>query len=362
MEQINQVLEYICPSCGGGLHFGEDNQRMKCPYCENKFDIDQVLAYNAQLCTVSEPEFQWEDAQTGSLSEEEQAQLKNFTCPACGGEILTEETTAATFCPYCDNPTILPGRVSGGLKPDGVLPFKTSKEDAKAAFLKLCKGKPLLPKFFTEEQRVEKITGMYVPFWLYDCEGDFLGQYKATRVHHWSDSNYVYTRTEYYHLIRGADAEFASIPMDASKKMENAIMESIEPFDYSQIVDFETAYLSGFLADKYDVEAVEGQDRVKQRVRSSLDSLVSSTVAGYASVVPLSEQLHVKHGRARYVLLPVWMLHTKYRDKTYVFAMNGQTGKMTGSFPICPRRTALWFGGIWAGVTAVMTLVLSLFG
>lgn len=358
MDHQTQVLEYICPSCGGGLHFGQESQSMKCPYCDNRFSIDEVLEYNAQLSSVSEPEFQWEESQNISLSEEEQAQLKSFTCPACGGEILTEETTAATFCPYCDNPTILPGRVSGGLKPDGVLPFKTSREDAKAAFLKLCKGKPLLPKFFTEEQRVEKITGMYVPFWLYDCEGEFQGHYKATKVHHWSDSDYIYTRTEYYHVVRNAGADFLSIPMDASQKMENAIMESIEPFDYSQIVDFETAYLSGFLADKYDVEADEGQERIRKRVRSSMTGMVKDTIFGYASVVPMSENLHVKHGKAKYILLPVWMLHTKYRDKTYVFAMNGQTGKMTGSFPICPKRTALWFGGIWAGVTAVLTLLL----
>lgn len=362
MEQPASVLEYKCPNCGGCLHFGEDNQQMTCPYCDSTFDIDQILTHNVQLDASEAPEFQWEQPQTENLSESEQNALKSFVCPSCGGEILTEETTAATFCPYCDNPTILPGRVSGGLKPDGVIPFKTGKEDAKAAFLKLCKGKPLLPAYFTQEQRVEKITGIYVPFWLYDCDGDFRGHYKATRVHHWSDRNYSYTRTEYFHLVRSADASFVSIPMDASKKMENAIMESIEPYDYSQVVDFETAYLSGFLADKYDVESIEGQDRVKQRVSSSMTGLIGNTIIGYATVMPIAQQLNVKHGKAKYVLLPVWMLHTKYKDKTYVFAMNGQTGKMTGTFPICPIRTALWFGGIWAGVTAVMTLLLSLLG
>ena len=362
MEQQTEVLEYKCPSCGGGLHFGEENQRLKCHYCESEFDIDQVVDYNVQLEQSQEPGFQWDPAETAQLSQEEQQTLHSYVCPSCGGEIVTEETTAAAFCPYCDNPTILPGQVSGGLKPDGVIPFKTSKEDAKAAFLNLCKGKPLLPKFFTEEQRLEKITGIYVPFWLYDCQGDFQGHYKATRVHHWADRDYNYTRTQYYHLARSADAEFLSIPMDASKKMDNAIMESIEPFDYSQLVDFETAYLSGFLADKYDVESVEGQERIRQRVDSSINTLISGTMVGYTTVMPISRQLNVKHGKARYVLLPVWMLHTRYKDKTYVFAMNGQTGKMTGSFPICPKRTALWFGGIWAGVTAVMTLLLSILG
>ncbi len=360
MDQENQILEYKCPNCGGYLQFGENHQNMQCPYCESQFDLEQVLDHEANL-ESQEPEFQWDESQTVAWSESEQSQLHSYICPACGGEILTEETTAATFCPYCENPAIMPGQVSGGLKPDGVIPFKKTKADAEKAFLELCKGKPLLPRFFTQEQRVEKITGMYVPFWLYDCQGDFRGNYKATRVHTWSDSKYIYTRTNHYHVVRAADAEFISIPMDASQKMDNAIMESIEPFDYSQVVDFETAYLSGFLADKYDVESAEGQDRIKQRVSASINSLISGTIIGYHSVVPISTRLNVKHGKAKYVLLPVWMLHTKYKDKTYVFAMNGQTGKMTGTFPICPKRTALWFGGIWAGATALLTLILSLF-
>ena len=360
MEQENQVLEYKCPNCGGFLQFGEGHQNMLCPYCDSQFDIETVLDQAANL-ESGEPAFQWDESQTETWSETEQGQLRSYICPACGGEILTEETTAATFCPYCENPTILPARVSGGLKPDGVLPFQKSKADAQEAFLRLCKGKPLLPRYFMQEHRIEKITGIYVPFWLYDCEGDFQGSYKATRIHTWSDRDYIYTRTDHYHVLRSADSAFSSIPMDASQKMDNAIMESIEPFDYSRIVDFETAYLSGFLADKYDVESTEGQERVRQRVEESMKSLIAGTISGYHTVLPIHTRLNVKHGNARYVLLPVWMLHTKYKDQTYVFAMNGQSGKMTGTFPICPKRTALWFGGIWAGATALLTLLLSLF-
>lgn len=360
MDQENQVLEYKCPNCGGSLHFGGDSQQMRCPYCDSIFDIDAVVDHNANLDSAqSEPE--WEALQTEELSHDEQQQLRSYICPACGGVILTEETTAATFCPYCENPAILPAQVSGGLKPDGVIPFRKTREDAQKAFVDLCKGKPLLPKFFSQEHRIEKISGIYVPFWLYDCGSDFQGHYRATRVHSWSDRDYIYTRTSYYHLIRAADSQFACIPMDASQKMDNAIMESIEPFDYSQIVDFETAYLSGFLADKYDVEASEGHERVKERVSASVNCMIAGTILGYSTVIPINTRLNVKHGKARYVLLPIWMLHTKYKDKTYVFAMNGQTGKMTGTFPICPKRTALWFGGVWAGATALLTLILSLF-
>lgn len=356
------VLEYKCPSCGATLPFDQEKQRMACLYCDTEFELEAIKAYNESLNSTEAESITWEEESSQAWSEEETEGLRSFTCPSCAGVLITEDTTAATFCPYCGNSTILPGRVSGGLKPDGVIPFKTGKDDAKAAFLKLCKGKPLLPKFFTQEQQIEKITGMYVPFWLYDCDSRFRGQYQATRVHHWSDSHYNYTKTDYYHLTRGATASFAAIPMDASSKMDNAIMESIEPFDYSQMVDFETAYLSGFLADKYDVEARSGEDRIRQRVSTSMDELLAPSMIGYSSVVPINKHIDIDHSKAKYVLLPVWMLTTKYRDKEYLFAMNGQTGKITGTLPICPKRTAAWFLGITAAVTALASLLILLFG
>ena len=357
MSSTQGVLEYKCPCCGAGLVFGEDVQKMTCQYCDNSFDVEAVKAYNETLNGEDASQFQWEETERGQWNESEQSAIRQFTCPSCGGELITDENTAATFCPYCENPTILQSRLSGGIKPDAVIPFKTSKEDAKKAFLNMCKGKPLLPKMFTQQQRIEKISGIYVPFWLYDCSGDFHGTYNATRVHSWSDSKYNYTKTEHFLLTRASKAVFECIPMDASSKLDDAIMESIEPFDYNDMVDFETAYLSGYLADKYDVESDAGQERVRQRVDESLHQMLQSTFVGYTTVSPSSKQLNVTHGRAKYVLLPVWMLHTKYKDKTYVFAMNGQTGKMTGTLPICSARRAAWFAGVCAAVTAVVTLL-----
>ncbi len=357
MAEPGMVLEYKCPCCSAGLVFGDESQKLKCEYCDNEFDPETVRTYNEGLAQTSSEVFEWEAAPSQQWSDADAQSVKSFICQSCSGELITDAHTAATFCPYCGNPAILPGRISGGLKPDGVIPFKTGKDDAKAAFLSLCKGKPLLPKFFTQEQQVEKITGMYIPFWLYDCSGTFHGNYKATRVRHWSDSKYYYTKTDHYHLIRTADAAFEQIPIDASSKMDNTVMESIEPFDYSQMVDFETAYLSGYLADKYDVESKDGQPRIRERVETSMNAKVQESLIGYTTAIPTSKNLDLRHGKAKYVLLPVWMLHTKYREKTYVFAMNGQTGKMTGSLPICPRRSAQWFGGIFAGVALLATLV-----
>lgn len=354
MADSSAVLEYKCPCCDAPLKFSDEAQKMRCEFCDNELDIEAVREYNE--VPASDSETNWESSDT-QWDSEEQESLQVFTCSACGGEIISDDNTAATFCPYCENPTILPGRLSGGLKPDFVLPFKTGKEDAKAAFLKMCKGKPLLPKMFTEKHRIEKITGIYVPFWLYDCQCTMNAKFRGTKIRTWSDSKYHYTNTSYFLITRAAEASFNLIPMDGSKKLDDAIMESIEPFDYSQMVDFETAYLSGFFADKYDVEDREGHSRIKERAQNTIYESIRASCMGYASVVPLSQDVHIDHGKATYVLLPVWMLHTQYEGKTYVFAMNGQTGKITGTLPICKKRSAAWFSGISAVVAAFAALV-----
>jgi len=353
MDATSQVIEFKCPCCNAGLIFNGNEQQLKCEYCDNSFDIDAVRAYNESEKPQTVADFSWNKEDVQEWSEAEQSEMHAFQCPSCGGEILTDATTVATFCPFCDNPTIMPSRVSGGLRPDAVLPFQKSREDAAAAFLQLCKGKPLLPKNFTSQQRLEKITGMYVPFWLYDCDSELQGTYKATRIHRWSDTRYHYTRTEHFLLNRKAKAAFSGIPMDGSSKMEDVFMESIEPYDYSQMENFEMAYLTGYFADKYDIPSESGEPRIRERVEKTMQDQIQSSLLGYATVIPTNRQIHIRNSRSKYVLLPVWLLNTKYNGKIYTFAMNGQTGKMTGKLPICPRQTAKWFAGVTAGVTAV---------
>ena len=353
----NHVAEYKCPCCDAGLHFDGASQTLSCQYCENTFDLESVKAYNDAQRKENCDTTQWSEDQKENWSAEDAEALHSYECPSCGGGLITDAHTAATFCPFCGNPAILPSRISDTVKPDAVLPFRTTKEDAKKAFLEHCKGKLLLPKFFTKEQQLEKIVGMYVPFWLYDCEGNFDGSYKATRIMKWSDSNYHYTKTDHFLLTRGADASFVGIPMDASSKMDDTFMEAIEPYDYSQLTEFDKAYLTGYLADKYDVESEAGEERVRQRVDQSMNDLLQSSFLGYATVIPTNRNLTVADNRAKYVLLPVWMLNTKYNGNIYTFAMNGQTGKIAGTLPICPKRTAAWFAGIFAGVTVLASLV-----
>ncbi len=357
------VVEYKCPCCGAPLSFAPGSQQMRCSACLNVFDVDTVKDYNAALVSPKEDttwaDYGDEDSQGWKDGEAEE--MQTFTCPSCGGEILTDANTAATFCPYCENPAVIPGRVSRQFRPDFVVPFQKDKKVAKAALKRLCKGKILLPRGFAAENRMEKISGIYVPFWLYSCDVSAQAMYRATRTTGWSDSEYDYAKTDYYMLQRAGSMSFDGVPVDGSQKMDDSYMESVEPFDYSKAVDFDTAYLSGYLADKYDVTASEGQPRANARIEATADSMLSGTAQGYATVIRQSGANQLSNTKIRYGLLPVWMLNTKYKDKIYTFAVNGQTGKMVGQLPVDKGRCWALFGGLTAGLSFLFLLVSLLF-
>ena len=157
---------------------------------------------------------------------------------------------------------------------------------------------------------------------------------------------------------RGGSIGFENVPVDGSTKMADDLMESIEPFNISGAVDFQTAYLAGYLADKYDVSEKESINRAHDRMKKSAEEVLADTVKGYASVVPENTNVNISGGKAQYALYPVWILNTTWKDKKYIFAMNGQTGKMTGDLPIDRGIYLKWL----AGLTAVFTVVLCLAG
>lgn len=327
---------------------------MKCPYCDTEFEMQTLLDYDAVLKNEQPGEMNWQTQAGGQWQPGEQEGMRVYSCNSCGGQIVGDETTAATECPFCGNPVVMMGQFAGDLKPDFVIPFKLDKQAAKTALLNHYKGKRLLPKVFKDENHVDEVKGVYVPFWLFDTDADANIRYKASRVRTWSDSNYHYTKTSYYSVLRAGSIGFQRVPVDGSTKMDDALMESIEPFDFSEAVDFQTAYLAGFLADKYDVDAENSIQRANQRIRTSTEEAFAATVNGYSSVVPVSTNINLRNGSAKYALYPVWLLNTTWQGKRYTFAMNGQTGKMVGDLPMDKGAFWRWFIGLLGGVSAAV--------
>lgn len=359
------MQEYKCPCCGGAIEFNSAVQKMKCPYCDTEFDMDTLAGYDRELQSDTDDEMQWDSTAGNEWQEGETAGLHTYVCKSCGGEIVGDENTGATACPFCGNPIVMTGQFAGALKPDLIIPFKLDKKTAKENLTKHVTGKRLLPKIFKDQNHIEEIKGIYVPFWLFDADVDAQVRYRATKIRSWSDSEYDYTETKYYAVHRAGSIGFENVPVDGSTKMEDDLMESIEPFDIKDAVDFKTAYLAGYLADKYDVDAEQSTERANQRVKNSTEQAFKKTVKGYVSVEPENSNIQLHNGKAKYALYPVWLLNTTWNGKQYTFAMNGQTGKFVGDLPVDKAAAAKWMIGLTAALSAVsygVIYALHLFG
>ena len=354
----SQITNYQCPSCTGPLRFDGASGMLACDYCGSRFtvqeiealyrDKDEAAAAASAAAQAQEPEYT-----PGNWAEDEG--LRVYNCPSCGAELICDETTAATSCPYCNNPSIVPGQLSDMLKPDYVIPFKLDKEAAKKALKNYYRGKKLLPNAFSDRNHIEEIKGVYVPFWLFDGTVDADMRFQGTRVNSVTTGREIITTTEYYRVRRSGLVSFDKIPADASSKMPDAHMDAIEPYDYAELKPFSNAYLPGFLADKYDVKPEDCYARVDLRAQNTAEELIAGTVSGYSSCTPESRQISVRRSRTSYALLPVWLLATNYDGKNYLFAMNGQTGKLIGDLPVSKGKMLAWFAGIALPLMALLT-------
>ena len=381
-----QVTNYQCPACTGPLHYSAKSGKLECDYCGSSFDVADIEALyahkeaeaaaakqaadaKADAAAAAETEAAQAAAQSGNVGGWDTSGLSSdwgadadglrvYSCPSCGAELICDETTAATSCPYCGNPTVVPGQFSGALRPDFILPFRLTKDDAVQALRAHYKGKPFLPKSFTSANHIEQIQGVYVPFWLFDGGAEGSASYRASNTSVYETGDYEVTETMHYDVFRAGSIAFEKIPVDASSKMPDDHMDSIEPFDYAQMQPFSTAYLPGYLADKYDVSVDDSRDRADARCRETLAQALRDTVTGYGTCVTDHTDIRLHRGKVHYALLPVWMLSTKWNGESFLFAMNGQTGKLVGDLPTDRDRYWGTFGAIAGVVTVALTVIL----
>ena len=337
---MEDLFSCTCPCCGGSLKFEASLQKVKCEYCDTEYEVSDLKELNASSNTIEE-NTEWETATTDEFSESDS--LNVYLCETCGGEVMCDENTTSTTCPYCGNPVLLKGRLTGGLKPNYIIPFKLEKDAAKDNLGKYFKGKILLPNDFKKLNEVKEVTSLYVPYWIFDASVNGMAHFGATKRRTWTDSNYRYTETRYYKVIRGGNIAFEHLPVDASKKMDDKMMESIEPFNFSEAKDYNNAYIVGYAADKYDVSKEETFERANVRIKEGTVDAFRSTIHGYSTVTFENANINYESNSAAYAMYPVWTLNSEYKEKKFQFAMNGQTGKIVGNLPISGIKSFLWF-------------------
>lgn len=344
MEKLS-VSIFKCPNCGAPMSFDAESGTFTCEYCGSVLTRQQLDTLTEQRKYVeAEPVTEGAPADPS-----QQASLKEYICPSCGAQIVTNELTAATFCRYCGSPTIIENNLQGEFKPDLMIPFKVSKQQVEGIFAKWCHKGAFTPKGFYSKEQMERITGTYVPFWMYDCDVDLYmeGTGETSSTHRSGD--YLITTHRKFRFARNGSFRFRKIPADASRKMDDDMMDKVEPYDYRDLKMFDAAYLSGFAAEKYDVDSPEAFPRVDERMSKAAEDKVNTTIGRYENRSITVKNKHYTMAHGYYAMLPVWLFTYKYKDKDYTFMVNGQTGKVVGEPPVSKLKVLLQ-GGILAAI------------
>ena len=334
-----KLKEYECPACGGMMEFNVATQKLRCPYCATELaadaleDEEEIQDEQADgSAGAAEDSFA---AQSGNYTQEELEHLKVYSCKSCGAEIVAEENTVSSKCPYCGNNVVMTGQFAGGKKPDGVIPFKITKEEAQNIYKEHIKTRWLAPKIFKDNRKIDEIKGVYVPFYLVSGTAYSHVQGKGYRNgRSWSDSQYNYTETQEYDLDRDISLPVKDLPSICTDKANSILMESIEPFDTNGLKPYAGGFLAGFSAEKYKESYVQQCLRqAEERMATSAYESVVSSINEYSSknITSHSEKIHgLSH---KYCLLPVWFFTERYADKAWNVVINGQTGKVAGILP-----------------------------
>ena len=344
---MDETLIYKCPNCGAVLEYDAAKALMSCDHCHSTFtpaQAEQAQAYDGKFEQVAPTQADLEF----------ESQVNAYSCQSCGAEIIADANTSATFCPYCGAAAIIPAQLSGIYRPAAIIPFKISKEEAQTAFRKWCHNGRFTPKDFAAPQEMEKLTGIYVPFWLFDCtiEGALIG--RGTRVSSYVVGHYLYQNTKQFLIRRRAALQYDKVPADGSERMDDDMMDKLEPYDYNELTDFEMPYLAGYEAEKYDRTPHEVFTRIRSRLDDFTQDRVSQSVIGFNSVTNIQRRNFYTANNATYTLLPVWVHRYRYNDQVYQFSMNGQTGKVVGTPPQDRRRILLHFLKYAAAAMAVL--------
>lgn len=340
------VRIYKCASCGGNMTFDPDKRLLVCSHCQATKNVNEF----------KEEEVKSED------NREDFAGVISYKCPSCGAELVTDEYTAATTCAYCGSPNIIEERLSNNFKPNSIIPFEYNRDYTLKEIKKWCHNGLFTPSDFLQQRKLDTLTGLYVPFWLYDVFSNtsMCADCKTVRVH--SNGNTTSTTTSKYYVRRNMDAVYDRVPTDASIKMEDELMDRLEPFNYYGLVDFDMSYMSGYMAEKYNYTSNELENRTKDKVEKYAYELTKNTIQGYESVDITDCYIDTHVQKTEYALLPAWIYNYKYKDKEYLFAMNGQTAKVAGKPPVSKQKVALVFLSILIATISFIKLLIVYMG
>ena len=314
---MSEIKEYKCPSCGAPLVYDIGRESMSCKFCNNTYDLDYVRSHFNEVTDEKLSDFDWVTRTKFVWEPYEVEKLEEFECSSCGGKIVTWSSTATARCPYCRHDVIVSSDFEGDMRPDMVIPFKVAAEEFRKSYTDFITDLKFIPKYFKDETVLDNIAGFYVPVWSYSCS--------CTSSFSMSD-----------HLYKES-IEVRDFPILANEtNIRKDVFYSVWPFSFREADKFTASCLTGFYASRYNVGAENAMERTDPEIKHICSVRVASRAAMQyeagdydpAYLRYSNKESKISDRELTYYLVPIWLLNIPYKNKTYTFAMNGQTGKM----------------------------------
>jgi len=319
------------------VDFSPGSASLKCPYCSHETPIPQ-----------SEEEIQELDFHSylqNASQEEEQAEVTTVKCETCGAESSLDPSVTSEECPFCGANIVTESQSTRLIRPKSLLPFKVTLQQANDAFRSWLKGLWFAPnKLKTFAQSTERLKGVYVPYWTYDCSttcyyrGERGEHYYETETYETEEDGETVTKTRQvrrtrWHSVSGVVWNwFDDVLVLASETLPRRNTEELEPWDLENLVPFGDEYLSGFRAESYQVDLAEGFERAKKIMQPEITDTVGDDIGGDEQRI---HSMRVRHDNVsfKHILLPIWISAYRYQDRAYRFLINGRTGEVQGERP-----------------------------
>jgi hypothetical protein len=357
--QTTAVTRVPCSSCGGPMLFDSESQNLKCQYCGAEQSIDNVMEQ-----PVEHP-FNFEGEDLEALEDwgtEQQA----IHCESCGGETLIPTGQTATTCVFCGSPKVLPQDDSRSFRPETIVPFQISRDEALTSFASWKKKRWFLPNQFKKQNVSSQLSSIYIPYWTYDTAtysvySAEVGVYHyrtVTRTRVVNGKTETYSDTERYtvwHWTRGDyDRAFDDILIPASGHYDSKLLQRLGDFNLQELRSYKPEYLSGYVSEKYSITREQGWDRAQQEADGELSREIQQKIGG-DEIRNLSIRTTYNEITYKHLLLPVWNASYTYKTRPYYYMVNGQTGTVSGHVPRSPLKIAL-FTLMCIGIVGVILL------
>lgn len=347
------MQKYLCKVCGAEIFWNPQSGSLQCEYCGTSFKAtdyeDHTINHDEK---IKDETLEAEYTTAGQNLAEG---MVVYACKNCGAEVVTSNTTMATTCAYCGNAISITSKSAGKFRPELVIPYAIDKENAKKLYKKYINKSLLTPKAFKETSKVEKIQGLFVPFWLHSMDSNAQANIECENISSHKRGDDKVTTHKVYHVYVDASGEYKNVPTDGSKKLDNTLMDSLEPFNYNKLTGYNPAYMAGFFSEQPDDEKETTIPRAQQRAILSMQEQMKTSAGHYSKKRILNFGNKFSNEKCSYAMLPVWLLNVSYKDKDYLFAINGDTGKAVGKIPMSIPKLILCLLG---SVTAVQLVSL----